>query len=159
VFHGHYDIAKLLVERGAFPNPPVESSGDALWISREFRPDTHMEQLLVSHGAARWPHRAEDDWPTRAHRWLRITPLHEAARKGDVRAAETLLEAGANVTARDDHLCSTPLAWAAKYGQLEMVTFLPGRAAPKSLPDDPPWATPLAWETRRGHDEIARLLS
>ncbi len=27
VYYGHYEIAKLLLERGAFPNPPVESSG------------------------------------------------------------------------------------------------------------------------------------
>jgi len=51
VYHGHYEIAKLLLERGAFPNPPVESSGDALWVSREWRPDTRMEQLLLSYGA------------------------------------------------------------------------------------------------------------
>ena len=51
VFHGHYDIAKLLLERGAFPNPPVESSGDALWVSQELRPDKRMEQLLLSYGA------------------------------------------------------------------------------------------------------------
>jgi hypothetical protein len=78
VFHGHYDIAKLLVERGAFPNAPVESSGDALWISREFRPDARMEQLLVSYGATPWPHRAEDDWPTRAQ----VDAHHATPRSG-----------------------------------------------------------------------------
>ena len=93
------------------------------------------------------------------HNWLRISPLHEAARKGDVREAKKLLKAGADLTARDEHLRSTPLAWAAKFGQLEMVKFLLRRGAPKSLPDDPPWATPLAWAIRRGHDKIARLLA
>ena len=159
VYHGHYEIAKLLLERGAFPNPPVESSGDALWVSREWRPDKRMEQLLLSYGAMPTQERREEDWPTRAHNWLRISPLHEAARKGDVREATQLLESGADLTARDEHLRSTPLAWAAKYGQLEMVRFLLQRGAPKSLPDDPSWATPLAWAIRRGHDEIARLLS
>ena len=62
--------------------------------------------------------------------------------------AKKLLEAGADLTARDEHLRSTPLAWAAKFGQLEMVKFLLGRGAPKSLPDDPDWATPLAWATQ-----------
>jgi ankyrin repeat protein len=159
VYHGHYEIAKLLLERGAFPNPPVESSGDALWVSREWRPDKRMEQLLLSYGATPTQERQEEDWSTRAHNWLRISPLHEAARKGDVREAEKLLESGADLTARDEHLRSTPLAWAAKYGQLEMVEFLLRRGAPKSLPDDPSWATPLAWAIRRGHDNIARLLS
>ena len=159
VIHGHYDIAKLLLERGAFPNPPVESSGDALWVSRERRPDKRMEQLLLSYGATPTQERQEEDWATRARNWLRISPLHEAARKGDVREAKKLLEVGADLTARDEHLRSTPLAWAAKFGQLEMVKFLLRHGAPKSLPDDPVWATPLAWATKRGHDEIARLLS
>jgi ankyrin repeat protein len=159
VYHGHYEIAKLLLERRAFPNPPVESSGDALWISREWRPDKRMEQLLLSYGATPAQEHRDEDWPTRTHNWLRISPLHEAARKGDVREAKKLLKSGADLTARDEHLRSTPLAWAAKYGQLEMVKFLLRRGAPKSLPDDPPWATPLAWAIRRRHDKIARLLS
>ena len=44
------DIDDLL-HRGAFPNPPVESSGDALWVSREFRPNKRIEALLLSYGA------------------------------------------------------------------------------------------------------------
>jgi ankyrin repeat protein len=159
VYNGHHDIAKLLLERGAFPNPPVESSGDALWVSREWRPDKRMEQLLISYGAKPTNGHMGEDWPTEVHNWLRISPLHEAACKGDIRVAKKLLEAGADVSARDEHLQSTPLGWAAKFGQLKMVKFLLARGAPKSLPDDPPWATPLAWAKRRGHDEIARLLS
>ena len=159
VFHGHYEIAKLLLERGAFPNPPVESSGDALWVSREFRPDKRMEELLLAYGATPTQEHEDERWPTGYYNWLLITPLHQAARKGDLQEAEKLLEAGADLTARDDHLRSTPLAWAAKYGQLEMVRFLLQRGAPKSLPGDPPWATPLAWAARRGHVEIAKLLS
>ncbi len=159
VYHGHYEIAKLLLERGAFPNPPVESSGDALWVSREWRPDKRMEQLLLSYGATPTERQRDEDWSTRAHNWLRITPLHEAARKGDVAEAKKLLDAGADLTARDEHLRSTPLAWAAKYGQLEMVEFLLRHGAPKSLPDDLPWATPLAWARRRGHDQVAALLA
>jgi ankyrin repeat protein len=159
VFHGHYEIAKLLLERGAFPNPPVESSGDALWVSQEFRPSKRMEQLLLSYGARPTEGHTGEDWATATQSWLRISPLHKAARKGDLNEAKKLLEAGADLTARDEHIRSTPLAWAAKFGQLEMVRFLLEQGAPKSLPDDPPWATPLAWAIRRGHTEIARLLS
>ncbi|MGH9158870.1 MAG: ankyrin repeat domain-containing protein [Vicinamibacteraceae bacterium] len=118
-----------------------------------------MEQLLLSYGATPTKGHTGEDWPKEAHNWLRISPLHEAARKGDLQEAKKLLESGADLTARDEHLRSTPLAWAAKYGQLEIVKFLLRRGAPKSLPDDPPWATPLAWAIRRGHDEIAQLLS
>ena len=158
VYHGHHEIAQLLLERGAFPNPPVESSGDALWVSRKWRPDKRMEQLLLSYGAAPMPETPDDEAATRGRNWLSITPLHEAARKGDVKAAKTLLAAGVDLTARDDHIRSTPLAWAAKFGQIKMVKFLLERGAPKSLPDDPEWATPRAWALRRGHKEIAKLL-
>ena len=158
VYHGHYDIAKLLLERGAFPNPPVESSGSALWVSREWRPDKRMEELLLSYGATPEPERPADDWPTREYNWLRISPLHTAARDGDVPKAKLLLDAGADLNARDDHISSTPLGWAAKFGQLKMVKFLRKRGAPPSLPDDPPWATPRAWALKRGHDKIATLL-
>jgi len=158
VYHGHYEIAKLLLERGAFPNPPVESSGDALWVSRQWRPDKRMEQLLLSYGATPTTSLAGEDWPEESHNWLRISPLHQAARRGDVADAKKLLDAGADLAARDEHLRSTPLAWAAKFGQVEMVRFLLDRGAPKSLPDDPPWATPLAWALRRGHGKAADLL-
>jgi ankyrin repeat protein len=159
VFNGHYEIAKLLLEHGAFPNPPVESSGDALWVAQKFRPNARMEQLLLSSGATPVPEDPEEAWPAVAHNWLRITPLHEAARAGDLEKAKALLDAGADLTARDEHLRSTPLAWAAKFGQREMVTLLLERGAPRSLPDDPAWATPLAWAKKRGHEEIARLLA
>jgi ankyrin repeat protein len=48
----HYEIAKLLLEHGAFPNPQVESSADALSraISNKDQP---MIELLASYGAAR----------------------------------------------------------------------------------------------------------
>ena len=159
VYNGHDEIAKLLLERGAFPNPPVESSGDALWVAREWRPDKRMEQLLLSYGAKPAQEQRDEDWPTHTYNWLRISPLHEAARRGDLKEVKQLLKSGVDLTARDEHLRSTPLAWAAKYGQLKVVKFLIARGAPKSLPDDPPWATPLAWAIRRGHEEIAKLLS
>jgi ankyrin repeat protein len=158
VYHGHYEIAKLLLERGAFPNPPVESSGNALWVSREWRPDKRMEQLLLSYGAKPEPERPNEDWSTREYNWLRISPLHQAARDGNLKKAKELLKAGADLTARDEHLRSTPLAWAAKFGQKKMVKFLLKHGAAKSLPDDPPWATPRAWAMKRGHTKIAELL-
>ena len=125
---------------------PPRSDG---WIS---------ERLLLLYGAKPAGHAGEDA-PEEEGNWLRISPLHEAARRGDVREARRLLDAGADLTARDEHLCSTPLAWAARYGQLEMVEFLLRNGAPKILPDDPPWATPLAWAIKRGHDDVAKLLA
>jgi ankyrin repeat protein len=90
--------------------------------------------------------------------WLRVTPLHHFARKGNVDNAVLFIDHGADLHARDEDLCSTPMAWAAKFGQSAMVELLLRRGAKPNLPDDPPWATPLAWATRRGHGEIVELL-
>jgi ankyrin repeat protein len=117
-----------------------------------------MEQLLLSYGAKPEPERPGEDWSTREHNWLRISPLHAAARDGDLEKAKQVLETGADLTARDEHIRSTPLAWAAKFGQLQMVKFLLERGTLKTLSEDPPWATPRAWAMRRGHKKIAELL-
>jgi ankyrin repeat protein len=93
--------------------------------------------------------------------WLRITPVHHFARKGDVETASIFIEHGADLHARDEDICSTPLGWAAKFGKTGMVELLLKSGAKPNLPDDLPdlaWATPLAWATRRGHSEIVELL-
>jgi len=90
--------------------------------------------------------------------WLRVTPLHHFARKGDVENAAIFIDHGAALHARDEDICSTPLAWAAKFGKTLMVEFLLRRGAKPNLPDDPLWATPLAWATRRGHHHVVELL-
>jgi ankyrin repeat protein len=93
--------------------------------------------------------------------WLRITPLHHFARKGDVANAALFLEHGADLHARDEDICSTPLGWAAKFGKTNMVEFLLQHGAKPNPADDSPelaWATPLAWATRRGHAEVVDIL-
>jgi ankyrin repeat protein len=90
--------------------------------------------------------------------WLRVTPLHFFAGRGDQALAELFLDHGAEIDARDEEYSSTPLGWAARGGRREMVELLLARGAKTSLPDDPPWATPLAWAEKRGHTEIAAIL-
>ena len=102
--------------------------------------------------------------------WQRQTLLHHICRQPQmkrwisseaadaVEKAAILLDAGADISARDDEYRSTPLAWAARSGAEEMVEFLLSRGAPLNLPDDEPWATPLAWAERRQHGEIAAIL-
>ena len=77
---------------------------------------------------------------------------------GTVERATILLDAGANMSARDDEYRSTPLAWAARTNAVEMVKFLLARGASTNLADDEPWATPLAWAERRQHAEIVSIL-
>jgi ankyrin repeat protein len=102
--------------------------------------------------------------------WQRQTLLHHICRhpamkrwisSGSADAIEKatiLLNAGADISARDEEYRSTPLAWAARSGAVDMVRFLLSRGAPVNLPDDEPWAAPLAWAERRHHAEIVSLL-
>jgi ankyrin repeat protein len=95
-----------------------------------------------------------------------ITLLHECCVR-DMRnrmigprrqSATVLLDAGANISARDAEYLSTPIGWAARMNLPDMVEFLLSRGAPTNLLDDKPWATPLAWATRRGHTQIVEML-
>ena len=72
-----------------------------------------------------------------------MTPLHFAARRGQVAVAELLLRHGASVNGAPNPL--TPLHAAAGEGQLEMVQFLVARGADLTAKD--PWygVTPLGW--------------
>jgi ankyrin repeat protein len=115
-----------------------------------------MLRMLLDRGGL------DPDYPTAEG----ITLLHELCVR-DMRnrmigprreSAAILLDAGANISARDRDYRSTPLAWASRMNLPDMVEFLLSRGAPMNLPDDEPWATPLAWATRRGHPEIVDML-
>jgi ankyrin repeat protein len=115
-----------------------------------------MLRMLLEHGGL------DPNYPTDEG----VTLLHELCVR-DIRArsiaprrecAAVLLDAGANISARDKEYRSTPLAWAARMNLPDMVEFLLSRGAPTNLPDDEPWATPLAWATRRGHTTILDIL-
>ena len=118
---------------------------------------TDMLRMLLAHGMS----------PDLMN-WQHQTLLHLACEARDYRGrpqadgslerAAILLDAGANLSARDDEYRSTPLAWAARTNGVEMVKFLLARGAATSLPDDEPWATPLAWAERRGNAEIVAIL-
>jgi ankyrin repeat protein len=95
--------------------------------------------------------------------WQRQTLLHHLCSQrhptaATIEAAAILLDAGANISARDEEYRSTPLAWAARTNAPNMVRFLLSRGAPTHLPDDEEWATPLRWAERRGHREIVAIL-
>jgi ankyrin repeat protein len=94
--------------------------------------------------------------------WQRQTLLHFVCVQTDpvaaIERATVLLDAGADIVARDEEYRSTPLAWAARANAIEMVKFLLSRGAPAMLPDDESWATPLQWAERRQHHEIAAIL-
>jgi ankyrin repeat protein len=102
--------------------------------------------------------------------WQRQTLLHHICRHPEmkrwissgaddaIQKAAILLDAGADVSARDEQYRSTPLAWAARSGAVEMVRFLLSRGVPTEHPGDDPWATPLAWAERRQHANVVSIL-
>ena len=118
---------------------------------------TDMLSTLLAHGMSpdlmNWQHQ------TLLHFVCQVRDYRGRAREdGAVERAAILLDAGANISARDDEYRSTPLGWAARTNGLQIAAFLLSRNAPTNLPDDEPWATPLAWAERRGHTEMAALL-
>jgi ankyrin repeat protein len=144
------DLVLRLIDAGA--RVPASATGCRSYLLEV--PDL-LRILLASGGM-------NPDMPN----WQRATPLHDlCGRDGRGRplalrteCAAILLDAGANISAKDEEYRSTPLAWAARSNLPDMVEFLLARGAPTNLPDDEPWATPLSWAIRRGHTSIEALL-
>jgi uncharacterized protein len=106
--------------------------------------------------------------------WLGRTFLHRCAEQGDRAGAAMLLDAGADINAREVEFRGTPLAAAVRawcsdanpalaQRRRSLVEFLLKRGAATNLHGDKlhgdePWATPLAWATRSGREEIVELL-
>ena len=89
--------------------------------------------------------------------WLGKTALHFAAEKGDLEAAQLLIERGADINAVEAEYRSTPLAEAAGSGQIGMARLLLENGADPHIPDDA-WARPIAWAKRSEHADMEALL-
>jgi len=93
----------------------------------------------------------------RAANPLRVQPLHSAAVAADVEIVRALLDAGADVDARQQ-AGVTPLMGAAAGGAVELVRLLLDAGADPSLKDDA-GRTAADWATDRGQVETAALLT
>jgi ankyrin repeat protein len=147
--NGKRELVVRLIAAGARVPSTVTACRSYLWE------DPEILKLLLESGM-------DPDLPN----WHRATPLHDLctrdrhgrARQHRHECARIFLDAGANISARDDDYLSTPIAWAARNNVPDMVEFLLRHGAPLSLDDDEDWATPLAWAKRRGHRNIVDLL-
>jgi ankyrin repeat protein len=85
------------------------------------------------------------------------TPLHYAAREGELQVVEWLIEKEAEVDAKDSQDGRTPLSCAAGNGHLEVVKSLLDKGAEVDSKDN--WGrTPLIYTAANGHLEMVRLL-
>ncbi|KAA8641770.1 uncharacterized protein ATNIH1004_010709 [Aspergillus tanneri] len=82
--------------------------------------------------------------------------LHEAARLGNSRAVEILLD-GENVNSLDNNR-RTPLSWAAESGQTNIVELLLARNDVDVNCEDKDGRTALSWAAGRGHKDVVKLL-
>ncbi len=146
VTKGKRDLLLRLLDAG-LRVPPVLTGCQGYLLEH-----TDMLRTLLAHGMS----------PDLMN-WQHQTLLHLICRGPDatgaaVEHAAVLLDAGADISARDDEYRSTPLAWAARTNAVQMVEFLLARGASTTLRDDEPWATPLAWAERRQHAEVVSIL-
>jgi len=140
---GRGDIAALnaLAAQGKLP-PDLDTPGPNGMTPMEvaIRPGkTASVEWLASHGATLEIIHAWDlDWQDRASSMLAdnpglanrrlgpwgLTPLHEAASRGDAKLARLLLTAKPDTTIQDTQFGSTPLGWARHLRRTEIIALL-----------------------------------
>jgi uncharacterized protein len=120
-FHGHWQLCKFLLEHGANVNHSSSDSGEtplhaALCKSDRLLYDPVLK-VLLSHGAnpnVVTKQAVETGGFMRDCRTRGETPLHRAAAFGEAETIQLLLEAGAQIDAKDMN-GDTPLSWASWY--------------------------------------------
>lgn len=129
-FHGHWRLCEFLIEQGADVNRPLADTGETPLHAALCTPDRLAHDLvlrvLLGHGAV--PNCAtkpsvETQAFMRDCRTKGETPLHRAALFGSVETVRLLLDAGADVEAKDMN-GDTPLSWASWHARPDSVLRL-----------------------------------
>jgi RNA polymerase sigma factor (sigma-70 family) len=154
MFGGHVDIIEIALRHN--PDLTEENWFEVLYFAMSYFNKRHLKaiQAILLHGVS--PNvRGRENHTLLQRVSIDILRIPDEER---LSLACLLVEAGADLDARDDELQSTALGWAACYGRKNLVEYFLERGASLHLPDDKPWATPLARAERQGHVEVAEIL-
>ena len=176
-WHGHADVAALLINKGADVNARMQYGITPLWYAVDQR---HLDviELLISRGAdiespTTWDTSALIRAAGRGHldvvelliskgadiqaknNW-RQTSLHYAAGPGHIDIVELLISKGADIEARSGN-GKIPLHWAAANSQLDVVKLLLDKGVYIDSADYQ-GQTPLHLAIRNGHQGMVELL-
>ncbi|MBS1792178.1 MAG: ankyrin repeat domain-containing protein [Acidobacteria bacterium] len=120
-FHGHWRLCQFLIEQGADVNHPLPDTGETPLHAALCKADSYAHELVVkvllAAGAnpnAKTNPSVETGGFMRDCRTKAETPLHRAAAFGTADAIQVLLDAGADLEAKDMN-GDTPLSWASWY--------------------------------------------
>ncbi len=176
VHNGHLDVARLLLEHGAFRNHVVGNWTLLHYASYDNNID--VMELLLEHGAdvhcvdglgqtplhiASWNGRVqamekllEYGADLNIHSKSGWTPLHQTSIQGSPEGVRLLLRHGANVNDKDG--CGwTAIHHSSYNGRLEITQALLGCGADVHARNKSNW-TPFKWASERGHHDVAQLL-
>ena len=126
-FHGHWRLCQFLLERGADANFAEGDTGETALHSALCTTNRVAHNLVVkvllAHGAnpnIKTKEGVETGCFMRDCRTKGETPLHRAAAFGDEEVIQDLLNAGAQIDAKDMH-GDTPLSWGSWYARSTAV--------------------------------------
>ena len=129
-FHGHWRLCEFLIEQGADVNTPLSDTGETPLHAALCTPSRLAHDLvirvLLDHGAD--PNRAtkpgvETGGFMRDCRTKAETPLHRAAAFGTEETIQLLLDARADISAKDMN-GDSPLSWGSWYARPDSVLRL-----------------------------------
>ena len=145
----HIDVVRLLLERGAEINRPLENGVTVLYAAHEKRGRIFDEAFLcfLLDRGADINQAAEGGW----------TPLHMTCASGRVDAARWLLENGADVN-RVLEDGGTPLFVACQEGHVDMAQLVLDNGAEVNNRAMEEGCTPLYIACQNGHVDTARML-
>lgn len=122
-FHGHWQLCQFLLEQGADANAPLPDTGETPLHAALCKPHSVAHELVVkvllAHGAqpnCKTKPGVETGSFMRDCRTKGETPLHRAAAFGTETAIRLLIEAGAQLDAKDVN-GDSPLTWASWYAR------------------------------------------